>query len=168
MAMMTALESAAAARGEPPLRLRVGVATGEVVAKIRTVGRHSDLAVTGETVTTAMRLQELAEPGEILLDDATVRAARKRIEAEIVGEHMVRGRSAAVRVHRLRGERLHRLVGAAGPGLLIGRVGDRSRRHLFVLASESGFARLRSRRNGAAENRDVALFFTVSRSMIMP
>ena len=43
MAMMTALESAAAARGEPPLRLRVGVATGEVVAKIRTVGRHSDL-----------------------------------------------------------------------------------------------------------------------------
>ena len=127
MAMMTALESAAAARGEPPLRLRVGVATGEVVAKIRTVGRHSDLAVTGETVTTAMRLQELAEPGEILLDDATVRAARKRIEAEIVGEHMVRGRSAAVRVHRLRGERLHRLVGAAGPGLLIGRVGDRSR-----------------------------------------
>ena len=127
IAMTTALESAAASRGEPPLRLRVGVATGEVVAKIRTVAGQSDLVVTGDTVTTAMRLQELAEPGEIMLDDATVRAARKRIETEVVGEHTIRGRAAPVRVHRLRGERLHRLVGSAGPGLLIGRVADRTR-----------------------------------------
>ena len=39
----------------------------------------------------------------------------------------MRGRSTPVRVSRLRGERLHRLVGGAGPGLLIGRGADRAR-----------------------------------------
>jgi len=127
LAMTAAMDDVARARGEPALRLRVGIATGEVVAKVREVGDWTDLVVTGDTVTTAMRLQELAEPGEILLDDATVRAARQRLEVEVVGEHAVRGRAEPVRVHRLRGERLHRLVGAAGPGLLIGRAADRDR-----------------------------------------
>jgi class 3 adenylate cyclase len=121
------LDRAAAARGEAAMRLRVGIATGEVVAQVRSVGDASDLAVTGETVTTAMRLQELADPGEILLDEASVRAARSRLETEVVGERRVRGRSAPVRISRLRGERLHRLVGGAGPGLLIGRATDRAR-----------------------------------------
>lgn len=127
MAMMTTLERSAAARGEAPLRLRVGIATGEVVAQIRSVGAVSDLAVTGETVTTAMRLQELAEPGEALLDEASIRAARGRLDFEVLGERQVRGRSTPVRMHRLRGERLHRLVGTSGPGLLIGRAADRAR-----------------------------------------
>ena len=125
--MAATLDRDAANRGDASLRLRVGIATGEVVAQVRAVGDTSDLAVTGATVTTAMRLQELAEPGEILLDEATVRAARGRLEVEVVGERRVRGRSTPVRISRLRGERLHRLVGAAGPGLLIGRATDRAR-----------------------------------------
>ena len=127
LAMTTALAEAAAARREPPLLLRVGIATGEVVASVRTHGGEHDLMVTGDTVITAMRLQELAEPGDILIDDATLRSARNRLEVEIVGERTVRGRARAVRIHRLRGERLHRLVGSVGPGLLIGRVADRAR-----------------------------------------
>lgn len=124
--MAATLDRAARARGEASLRLRVGIATGEVVAQVRAVGDTSDLAVTGATVTTAMRLQELAEPGEILLDEASVRAARNRLDVEVVGERRVRGRSTPVRISRLRGERLHRLVGAAAPGLLIGRTTDRA------------------------------------------
>ncbi|HEX7472522.1 MAG TPA: adenylate/guanylate cyclase domain-containing protein [Candidatus Limnocylindrales bacterium] len=125
--MTATLDRAAAVRGEASLRLRVGIATGEVVAQTRSVGEASDLAVTGETVTTAMRLQELADPGETLLDEASVRAARNRLEVEVVGERRVRGRSTPVRISRLRGERLHRLVGGAGHGLLIGRAADRAR-----------------------------------------
>ena len=124
--MTATLDRAAAMRGEASLRLRVGIATGEVVAQVRSVGEASDLAVTGETVTTAMRLQELADPGEILLDEASVRAARSRLEVEVVGERRVRGRATPVRISRLRGERLHRLVGGAGPGLLIGRAAARA------------------------------------------
>jgi class 3 adenylate cyclase len=127
LAMMSALADAARLRGEPPLRLRVGLATGEVVTSVRTLGGGADLAVTGDTVTTAMRLQELAEPGEILLDDATLRAARNRLDADFVGERILRGRADAVRVHRLRGERPQRLVGSSGEGILVGRVADRAR-----------------------------------------
>ena len=128
LAMTTALTDAAHEHDEPPLLLRVGIATGEVVASVRThAGGESDPTVTGDTVTTAMRLQELAEPGEILLDDATLRSARSRLEVDTVGERTVRGRAGAVRIHRLRGERLQRLTGSTGPGLLIGRVADRAR-----------------------------------------
>jgi class 3 adenylate cyclase len=133
--MTATLEAAAAVRGEASLLLRVGIATGEVVAQVRAVGDAADLAVTGETVTTAMRLQELAEPGETLLDEASVRAARGRIEVEVVGERRVRGRSTPVRINRLRGERLHRFVGGAGPGLLIGRAEDRA--HLRATLEET-------------------------------
>ena len=126
LAMTSALGEAARGRAEPPLLLRVGLATGEVVASVRPHGDASDLTVTGDTVTTAMRLQELAEPGEILLEDATLRSARNRLEVEAVGERIVRGRAGPVRIHRLRGERLQRLVGSTGPGLLIGRVADRA------------------------------------------
>ncbi|MEA2630624.1 MAG: hypothetical protein QOE66_843 [Chloroflexota bacterium] len=125
--MTATLERAAAVRGEASLRLRVGIATGEVVAQVRSVGDARDLAVTGETVTTAMRLQELAEPGETLMDEASVRAARNRLDAEMVGERRVRGRSTPVRISRLRGARHHRFVGGAGQGLLIGRATDRAR-----------------------------------------
>ena len=83
--MTATLERAAAVRGEASLRLRVGIATGEVVAQVRSVGDARDLAVTGETVTTAMRLQELAEPGETLMDEGSVRAARNCLDAEMVG-----------------------------------------------------------------------------------
>ena len=64
--------------GSEPLEVRIGIATGEVVAASRD-DRSGDLAVTGEAITTAARIQSLARPGEILLDEATVRGARDRL-----------------------------------------------------------------------------------------
>ena len=58
--------------GGEPLEVRIGLATGEVVAAARGDGT-GDQAVTGEAITTAARIQGLARPGEILLDEATVR-----------------------------------------------------------------------------------------------
>ena len=46
---------------------------------------RSTWSLTGEAVTTAARIQSLARPGEILLDEATVRAARKRPGVEDAG-----------------------------------------------------------------------------------
>ena len=77
-AALAALEIRAALRepqdGGEPLEVRIGLATGEVVAAARGDGT-GDLAVTGEAITTAARIQWLARPGEILLDEATVRGA---------------------------------------------------------------------------------------------
>ena len=55
-----------------PLKLRIGIATGEVVAGVREMAGSRSVALTGEPMTTAARLQQLAEPGEVLLDQATV------------------------------------------------------------------------------------------------
>jgi adenylate cyclase len=143
LAMVESFAASARERSEEPLRLRVGIATGEVVTTRRFLAGVSDVSVTGETVVTAIRLQELAEPGEILMDGATERASRNRLDSEVVGERPIRGSSAPVRVHRLRGERLHRLVGSTGTGLLVGRTADRAHLHqAMVEVRETGRGRV--------------------------
>ena len=109
-----------------PLKLRVGIATGEVVAAVRDLAGSRSVALTGDCMTTAARLQQLAEPAEILLDDVTVRAAEPRIGAERVGERLLRGQSRPILIHRLRDER--RRAPNVGRGTrLIGRDNERRR-----------------------------------------
>jgi adenylate cyclase len=86
-----------------PLEVRIGLATGEVVAAARG-GGGGDLAVTGEAITTAARIQGLARPGEILLDEATVRGARDRLVVEGRGSVVLRGQSQEVRLFALTGQ----------------------------------------------------------------
>ena len=88
-----------------PLQIRIGIATGEVVASVRDMAGSRSVALTGDPMTTAARLQQLAEPGEVLLDQATVSAAEPRIDVEQVGERLLRGQSRPVTVQRLRSER---------------------------------------------------------------
>jgi adenylate cyclase len=113
----------AAADGEP-LDVRIGLATGEVVAVSAGIAADGDLRLTGEAITTAARIQSMARPGEILLDEATLRAARGRLATDPRGAVVLRGQSTAVELHILRGE-----AGmspwipfrAATPGPLVGR-----------------------------------------------
>ena len=110
-----------------PLRIRVGIATGEVVAAERDLGGIRSIALTGDCMTTAARLQQLAEPAEILLDDATVVAAEPRIGADPVGDRVLRGKSRPISVYRLRDERRRaRNVGSQGVRL-VGRDAERAR-----------------------------------------
>jgi class 3 adenylate cyclase len=84
-----------------PLQVRIGLATGEVVAAPRGTPGTLDWSLTGPAVTTAARIQTLAQPGEILLDEATVRAARKGLAIEERGPQVLRGQSRPVRIARL-------------------------------------------------------------------
>ncbi len=124
--MQAAMARTATGR-DRPLELRIGIATGEVVAAVREVAGTRSLALTGDPMTTAARLQQMAEPNEILLDDATASAAEPRIGVEYVGESLLRGQRRAVTVHRLRSDR--RIVShpcrRAAP--LIGRDVERAR-----------------------------------------
>lgn len=86
------------------LQVRIGLATGEVVAAPRGVPGAFDWSLTGPAVTTAARIQALAEPGEILLDEATRRAARKELAVEDLGEQVLRGQTRPVRIARLLGD----------------------------------------------------------------
>jgi len=58
-------------RSDIPMALRIGINTGPVVTGV-TPGR--DFLVTGEAVNLAARLQQAAEPGEILVGERTFRA----------------------------------------------------------------------------------------------
>ena len=124
---------------DQPMRLRIGIATGEVVAALREVAGTRSVALTGDPMTTAARLQGLAEPDEILLDDATVSASEPRIGVDHLGERLLRGQRRAVPVHRLRGERLLLSHPCREAAPLIGRNGEKTRMvEVLRRAAETG------------------------------
>jgi adenylate cyclase len=110
--------------GAEPMEVRIGIATGEVVAAPRRATMEGDLGLTGEAITTAARIQSLARPGEILLDGATVAAARGRLATDDRGSVVLRGQSTPVQLNALRGEAgMGAWISyrAAAPGPLVGR-----------------------------------------------
>jgi class 3 adenylate cyclase len=120
-----------------PLQVRIGLATGEVVAAPRGDEGWTDWSLTGPAVTTAARIQGIAEPGEILLDEATLRATRKSFDVEDRGPQLLRGQTRPIRVARL--------LGQAGfqpwhppTGRLVGREAERSRLRGLLLALADG------------------------------
>ena len=85
--------------------LHIGVHTGPVVAGSLGSAAGASYAVTGDTVNTASRLLSAAEPGTVLVSDATCALARHRFAFEPAGELTPRGRSQGLTVHRLVSER---------------------------------------------------------------
>ena len=77
------------------LELRMGVNTGEVVT-----GTEERLA-TGDAVNVAARLEQAAEPGEVLIGEETHRLVRDAIECEPVEPLAAKGKSEALVAYRL-------------------------------------------------------------------
>jgi class 3 adenylate cyclase len=76
------------------LEIRIGLNTGEVLASGAPGG---ELLVTGDAVNVAARLQQLAEPGTIVIGDRTARAARSHFELRAIDEPLtLKGKSEAV------------------------------------------------------------------------
>jgi class 3 adenylate cyclase/tetratricopeptide (TPR) repeat protein len=92
-----ALTGAVALLGEevrmPELRVRAGVLTGNAAVEL---GAEGEGMVLGDTVNTASRLQSIAAPGSVLVDDVTRRASEAAIAYEDAGEHQVKGREQPV------------------------------------------------------------------------
>ena len=73
-----------------PLRLHIGIATGEVVAA--DIGDSaSKYSITGATVNLAARLDSLARSGETLISDALYRLVSGVLVAEEFGDSTVKG-----------------------------------------------------------------------------
>lgn len=105
-----------------PLGVHVGVASGEVVAAGLGSDRHSEYTVIGDAVNLAARLVDMAENGATLISDPVRRAAGPRLEVAALGEVVLRGLDAPVRVWRLEG------LGADTPATtpFVGRLAERS------------------------------------------
>jgi len=74
---------------------RIGVMTGEVVT-----GTEERLA-TGDVVNVAARLQQAAQPGEVLLGEATLELVRDTVEVEALEALDLKGKAQPVPAYRL-------------------------------------------------------------------
>ncbi len=133
------------------LRFRTGINTGPVL-----MGEGENLAV-GDAVNVAARLEQAAEPGEIVLGVETLRLVRDAVEVEALQPLLLKGKSEPVPAFRLVG------VDLAAPGVarhldvpLVGRerelrvlrqawdsAVEEARCHLFTLLGAAGVGKSR-------------------------
>src|SRR5215475_9011631 len=88
-----------------PLRLHIGIASGEVVAAIISGGAQPKYAVTGDSVNLAARLDAHARAGETLISEALHGAVAHVIDADALSEVTVKGFDKPQRVWRVVGLR---------------------------------------------------------------
>jgi class 3 adenylate cyclase/tetratricopeptide (TPR) repeat protein len=133
------------------LPARIGVEAGEVVAD----DAESTFA-TGEAVNIAARLQQCAQPGEILVGPGAVRLAMGAIEFEPAGTRELRGRPQELAVWRAVGVRDDAATRTTATAPLVGRDAElellqntyeravkHRRAHLFTIYGEPGVGKSR-------------------------
>jgi adenylate cyclase len=76
VALRDVVNAARAERGESPLSVGYGIATGKVVAGAMGARRRLDFTVIGDTVNLSSRLCGQASAGQVLIDEHTERAVR--------------------------------------------------------------------------------------------
>jgi class 3 adenylate cyclase/tetratricopeptide (TPR) repeat protein len=76
------------------VRLRVGVNSGEVLVGALRAG--GDYTAMGDVVNTAQRLQTAAEPGQVVVGQATYRATRRAVTYRSAGAVAAKGKDAPV------------------------------------------------------------------------
>lgn len=148
---LRALRAAEEMRGALPemdLQGRIGVMTGEVVT-----GTEERLA-TGDAVNVAARLEQAAQPGEVLIGAPTVALVRGAAEVEALDPLVLKGKSEPVPAYRLL--HLHNAPGRPQGSLFVGRerelgmvreawerVGRERRCELVTVIGEAGVGKSR-------------------------
>ena len=83
--------------GAPELRARAGVLTGEAAVNL---GARGEGMVAGDLVNAAARIQAAADPGTVLVGEATRRASEQAIAFEEAGEHQLKGKAEPLWLYR--------------------------------------------------------------------
>jgi class 3 adenylate cyclase/tetratricopeptide (TPR) repeat protein len=84
--------------GDPDLGLRVGILTGE--AAVRLGADASTGMIAGDLMNSASRLQNVADPGTVLVGEATHRAAHRAIAFEEAGTPSLKGKQQPIATWR--------------------------------------------------------------------
>ncbi len=91
-----------------PVRIRVGLNSGEVVVRAIGSDLHMDYTAVGQTTHLAARMEQLADPGTVLLTPATLALAEDFVQVKSLGPMPVKGLSEPVEVYELMGANLAR------------------------------------------------------------
>jgi adenylate cyclase len=81
--------------------LGIGLSSGEVAAVLLGSDERLEYTVIGDTVNLAQRLQQWAEPGEVVMSEPTYLALDDQVEAEPIEPARVKGRQAPVHAYRV-------------------------------------------------------------------
>jgi class 3 adenylate cyclase/tetratricopeptide (TPR) repeat protein len=102
-----------------PVRIRVGLNSGEVVVRAIGSDLHMDYTAVGQTTHLAARMEQLADPGGILITASTLGLAEGYLEVRPLGPVPVKGLAEPVEVYEVIGARpvRTRVYAAAARGL---------------------------------------------------
>jgi class 3 adenylate cyclase/tetratricopeptide (TPR) repeat protein len=96
LSVVEAVAVSAEELGAPRLQARAGVVTGQAAA----MGTRGEGLVVGDRVNTASRVQSLAQPGTVLVDEVTRQVAAAAIAFQDTGEHAAKGKAQPLRLWR--------------------------------------------------------------------
>ena len=100
-ALQAEINSRWQAGGLPPFGLGLGLSTGEAAAALLGSAERLEYTLVGDTVNLSQRLQQLADPGETVLSEATFKALRTQVAAAALGAQRVKGRDAPVYAYKI-------------------------------------------------------------------
>ncbi|WP_082754992.1 ATP-binding protein [Variovorax sp. PAMC 28711] len=98
-AMLEAMQAHTTA--ESPMRVRIGIDSGEVIAGPGGADMSTPYRVDGPPIHLASRLEQLASPGTAHVSGNTMQLVGDQIETRLLGKRELRGFSAPVDVHEI-------------------------------------------------------------------
>ncbi len=103
LALQSAVAELNTRRGADSLTFSIGVNMGEAVVGNVGTPRAMNYTAIGDVVNVAKRLQERAEPGQILVEESVISRLKDLVIAERIGEIQVKGRKVPTVVYALKG-----------------------------------------------------------------
>jgi adenylate cyclase len=101
--MQKALRDFNVNRAMDPIRVGIGMNTGEVVTGLIGSSKALQYTAIGDAMNTAARLQSVAKAGEIIISDQTMKFVAERVEAIALPAVEVKGKREKVRVYNVVG-----------------------------------------------------------------
>ncbi len=94
-----------AAEKQPPIRIGIGINTGNVITGAIGSTRALQYTAIGDAMNVASRLVNLASPGEVIISEHTYRYVADRVDATALPPVKVKGKAEELRVFKVNGLR---------------------------------------------------------------